>query len=125
MPTEDRVRRSTRSAAAELQKSEAGSKKRTRSAAAVVQKSEAISKKRKVAKEPSPAEQDESEQSEDDQTETFLKGFESSEEEGPDAEDFKEGRVVPNIPADKKVKQKLDKAKTRQSESKPGVIYVG
>ena len=100
-------------------------KKRVRSAAAVVQKSEAVSKKRKVVKEPSPVEPDDSEQSDDDQTEALLEGLESSGDEGSDAEDFKKGQVVPKIPTDPKIQQKLDQAKIHKAGSKTGVIYVG
>lgn len=99
-------------------------KKRTRSATAAASKNEALPKKRKVVEEvvaDSPFEDEEL----DDQTASLLKGFESSEDEGPGAKDFEQGQDVPAIPNDKKTRKKLDKAKAKADSSKPGVIYVG
>lgn len=103
-------------------------KKRTRSATAATHKTETVPKKRKVVKEVEPVEaegQDDDDSELNDQTAALLKGFESSDEEGPETEEFAQGQEVPSIPNDKKVRKKLDKANKAKTDGKPGVIYVG
>ncbi|RDW91465.1 hypothetical protein BP5796_02630 [Coleophoma crateriformis] len=103
-------------------------------------KTKSTSKKSKAPVDPTSSEEDEAEAkeddaevnedadleaaSDDDQTEAFLKGFESDEDEAPaDAKPVEDVGEIPSI--NKKLKKQAKKAAEAAADEKPGVVYIG
>ncbi|RDW60809.1 hypothetical protein BP6252_12192 [Coleophoma cylindrospora] len=104
-------------------------------------KTKPTSKKSKAPVDPTSSEEDEAEEKEDeaevnedadleaaseddDQTEAFLKGFESDEDEAPaDAKPVEDVGEIPSI--NKKLKKQAKKAAEAAADEKPGVVYIG
>lgn len=104
-------------------------------------KTRTTTKKSKAPVDPTSSEEDEAEEKEDeaqvnedadleaaseddDQTEAFLKGFESDEDESPaDAKPVEDVGEIPSI--NKKLKKQAKKAAEAAADEKPGVVYIG
>ncbi|EKV19485.1 Ribosomal biogenesis protein Gar2 [Penicillium digitatum] len=75
----------------------------------------------------SPADDSDSENEGDDQTEALIKGFESSgDEDESDGEGYKEGEPIPKAPDTKKAERKLAKQLRKNGPpEEPGTVYLG